>query len=216
MKTKYIAVIVSLILLTAFFACENQDEMGRGIIPETDYAAVTVTDTVEVEAFTEYDDTLYAAYKNYMTAGIILDPVFGKTETSFAIKFSNTSYSKYKEGAIADSVVLNLGLDTTQQRFYGDSLSTCKLLVYPVIKVMEQTKRFYQNTDFEEYYDKTPVGEVEFSPAQIKNKLTIKLDKSYGEQIIKATADTTFDEKICGLYFKPSEENTSKIGRAHV
>lgn len=96
MKTDYIAVIISAIIFLTVFSCENQDEMGHGIIPESDYAAVTVTDTVEVEAFTEYDDTLYAAYKNYMTAGIISDPVFGKTETSFAIKFSNTSYGQYK------------------------------------------------------------------------------------------------------------------------
>jgi hypothetical protein len=213
MRTKYIAVIFFAILLTAFFSCENQDEMGHGIIPQADYAAVTVTDTIEVEAFTEYDDTLYAAYKNYMTAGIILDPVFGKTETSFAIKFSNTSYGKYKEGAMADSVILSIGLDTTQQRFYGDSISKFKLQVFPVVKVMEQKDRFYQNTDFEEYYDKTPIGEAEFSPAEIKNRLSIKLDKSYGDKIIKATADTTFDEKICGLYFKADDNNSNSVIR---
>lgn len=209
MKTDYIAVIISAIIFLTVFSCENQDEMGHGIIPESDYAAVTVTDTVEVEAFTEYDDTLYAAYKNYMTAGIISDPVFGKTETSFAIKFSNTSYGQYKEGAVVDSVVLSLGLDTTSQRFYGDSLSNFKLQVFPVVKVMNPNERFYQNTDFEDYYDKTPVGEVEFLPSQIKNRLTIKLDNSYGEKIIKAAADTTFDENICGLYFKAAEDNNS-------
>lgn len=201
MRNFYTVVSVFLIL-SAFFSCENGDEMGHSVLPGSDYASIIVTDTVEVDAFTEYDTAVYAAYKNFMTAGVFSDPVFGRTETSFAAKFSNTSYGKYTENAIADSVVLTLSLDTTMQRFYGDSLSMVKLYVFPVIKVMEPTAVYYQNMDFEEYYDKTPLGVVEFVPSDIKDSLTIRLDKSYGDKIIKAAADTAFDSDICGLYFK--------------
>ena len=213
MKTNYIAFFAVMFFLSVIYSCESQDEMGHSILPEDDYATVVLTDTIEVKAYTEYDDNVTASYTSYLTSGGFSDPIFGKTITAFAAKFSNTSYGKFGEDAVTDSVVLTLGLDTTSQRFYGDSLKNFSMEVFPLIMPLSADSVYYQDIDFEGYYDKTKVGEVQFSPSTIKNTLTIHLDKSYGDKIIESVSDTTFDEKICGLYFKTPDDDLGTITR---
>ena len=217
MKKNFFAAFACLTVFAGFFSCENESELGSGILPGSDSATVIITDTVEVNAYTEYDDTISTLLQTYLIAGKFDDPVFGKTETSFAVQFSNVSYEEYSKGAVADSVVMTIGFDTLAQRFYGDSTEIFKLDIYPITKVLDTAETtFNATTDFSQYYSKTKIGTAEFIPANVKNTVTVYLDKQYGNDIISASKDTTFDEKICGLYFKVPDNAPNCLMRAYI
>lgn len=207
MKTNLItALAFAGTLAIATTSCTNEDTMGATMMPADDDVTILATDTLQVKAYTELEDTVYTGNQTYLMLGNLQDPIFGSTNCSFFAKFSNTSYSKFKEGAIIDSVVLTLGLDTNAKRFYGDSTNICSVDVYAVTTPMDYSKRYYQTFDISPYVG-NKIGTATFIPNVADTAIKFSLDNEYGELIMAAQADTTFDEKVCGLYFKASDDN---------
>ena len=175
--------------------------------PVVDHANIVV-DTIEVRAYTELEKPVNSSNTTYMLLGMFKDPVFGVTETSFACKFSNSSYGSYEKGDICDSLILTMGVDTTANYFYGDSISDITVDVFRLTEPIVDTIDYYNNYDINGKYDATPIATTTFKPCEIDSMITFKVNKDFGDLVIKNTLDTTFDKNICGLYFRATQGNS--------
>ena len=205
-KNPIVSFAIAVAAVAMLYGCDNEEKMGGDILPDTDKSTLIV-DTFEVKAYTVRENPVVSSNESYMLAGVVNDPIFGRSETSFACKFSNTSYGTYTEKDICDSVVLTLGMNNNLSRFLGDSLSAATIDVYRLIKPIDADVSYYSDFDISEYIDNTPIGSTEYVPAEADTMVKIKLDPSYGNLIIANTLSTTFDDNICGLYFKVSSGN---------
>ncbi len=207
MKTYPVVAIAMAALIPTVMGCNNEEGMGSELLPASDHANIVV-DTIEVKAYTELEKPVKSSNTTYMLLGMMQDPVFGVTETSFACKFSNSSYGKYEQGDICDSVVLTVGVDTTSTFFYGDSNSDITVDVYRLTEPIVDTVDYYNNFDINGKYDATPIASTTFKPKDIDTMITFKVNKDFGDLVIQNALATTFDQNICGLYFKATSGNS--------
>jgi hypothetical protein len=209
MKTYPVAAIAVAAVFFTVLGCHNDEGMGSELLPSADHANIVV-DTIEVRAYTELERPVRSSNTSYVLLGRFADPVFGVTETSFAAKFSNSSYGKYSDEGddVCDSVVLTVGVDTTASFLYGDSISDITVDVFRLTEPIIDTVDYYNNFDINGKYDATPIATSTFKPTDIDSMVTFKVDKSFGDMVIKNTIDTTFDKNICGLYFKATQGNS--------
>ncbi len=208
MKTSLFVTLLSAgVISSVTIGCQNEEGMGKGIMPDSDLAKVDLVETIDIEAHTELEKPVPSVNMSYMLVGKLNDPKFGTTETSFACKFSNTSYGKFAEGAVCDSVVLTLGVDTNSDYYYGDSLSNVTLEVYRLTDPFLNDDVAYTN-DFEiegKYDESSPLADTTFLPKDIDTCLKFYLDKAYGDTIIKHIQAVTFDDNVFGLYFRAKD-----------
>jgi len=209
MKTYPVVVaIVMAVVMSAACGCDNDEGMGTNILPAADMADIVI-DTIEVKAYTELEGAVASTNMSYMLVGAINDPIFGVTEASFACKFSNSSYGKYSKDDVCDSILLTIGIDTLSTYIYGDTLKPVTVDVYPLIQPIYADSTYYSNFDMTGMYDENKlVATGTFVPSELDSMMTFKVDKSYGDEIISHSLDTTFDKHICGFYFKVSDSNT--------
>lgn len=209
MKTYPVAAIALAAVFFTVLGCHNDEGMGSELLPSADLANIVV-DTIEVRAYTELERPVRSSNTSYMLLGKFADPVFGVTETSFAAKFSNSSYGKYSTDGddVCDSVILTMGVDTTASFVYGDSISDITVDVFRLTEPIIDTVAYYNNFDINGKYDATPIATATFKPNDIDSMVTFKVDNLFGDMVIKNTIDTTFDQNICGLYFKAKQGNS--------
>lgn len=205
---KYFVLPIVAALLALVWGCTNEENMGGDLVPPSDRTVVHVIDTVTVRAYTELEDTVTISGSKLLIAGASCDPIFGNTTASFAAKFSNTSYTKFKEGMFCDSLVLTLGLDTNIQRFYGDSLQEVTMNVYRIVDSLSIYKSYDQYFDIAPYLDPEPLATTTFVPNKADTLVSFRLPVDYGNMVIKSVRDTTFDENCCGFYFTLQSSNT--------
>ena len=213
MKNHIVVGIACAAVIAAAAGCNNQEGMGADLLPASDMASIVV-DTIEVKAYTELESPVVSSNMSYMLIGEFSDPIFGKTETSFAAKFSNSSYGSYSADDICDSLVITLGVDTTLTCYYGDSLADMTVDVYRLTKPISDTATYYNNYDISGDYDAAKIASTTFKPREIDSMVTFKFADNkagllnFGKDIIKSSLDTTFDKNICGLYFNVSSGNS--------
>lgn len=202
MKTHIIAGIACAAVVATAIGCDNNEGMGYELLPAADKANVTV-ETIEVKAYTELESPIVSSNTSYMMLGAFQDNIFGLTETSFACKFSNSSYGKYTSGDICDSVRLSLGVDKSADFVYGDKTQAVTIEAYRVTTPLTQ-ETYYSDFDMTGKYDTEKIGGATFVPANLDTALSFMLDKSFGQKVIDNSLASTFDDNICGLYFKVS------------
>lgn len=195
-------------IMAMLWGCTNEENMGGDLVPPSDRTTVHVIDTVTVRAYTELEDTVVISGSNLLIAGTSDDPIFGKTTASFAAKFSNSSYSKFKAGMFCDSLVLTLGLDTNIQRFYGDSLSEVTMNVYKLTDTLSLYKTYDQYFDINSIVEQEPIASTTFVPSQADTMVKFYLPREYGDMVIQSARDTTFDDNCGGFYFTIQSSNT--------
>lgn len=190
----------------AMFAigCTNDSNLGSDILPSTDKPNIIVIDTVTIKTCTITGDTIDAGQQNTLIVGELKDNVFGKTSASFAAQFSNSSYGIFPEGAICDSVVLTLGV--SGNKYYGDSTVTTSLDVYKI------SSPIYADSVYKWDFDaSTIIGDkisnLTFVPANCDSVISFNLDKTYGDEIIAACQNETYEDQIYGIVVKPADDN---------
>lgn len=200
MNIKYLSALLSASAL--FAACDNDENMGADIMPSTDRPNIVVTDTINIKAFTVQEDSVYSSNQTQMLVGCFNDPVFGKTDAAFCAKFSNTSYGKFPNDAICDSVVLTMGLDSTAVHFYGDVKAKSSISIYPLTKELYADSSYYSNYNYKAIIADEAIATAEFIPDTVTRKISVNLPVDFGIKVMKCTQDTTFDANFYGLCFQ--------------
>ena len=205
MNKHFVYAIAAAALLSA---CDNDENMGTELMPETDHPTIVVTDTIDIKAETLLDDNVYSAHQSHLLVGNYTDPVFGKTDAAFFAKFSNTSYGKFPAGSICDSVILTLGLDTTATHVYGDTLAKSSIDVYTLTSKIFPDTSYYSNFKYKEIISDSPIATADFIPTQNKKEIKFSLPIDFGKKVINCSRDTTFDANFFGLCFIPGSESS--------
>lgn len=191
--------------LCLFAGCNDDDNIGENLFPSQDKPSIYVTDTVEINACTVNEDEVYSSNQSTLILGNMNDPLFGTTTASFCAQFSNDTYGTFSSDAVADSVVLTLGLDTTAQRFYGDSTIAMKLNVYSLKDRIYYDSSYLHTIDLPSMCYSELLGAAEFVPSECDSMISITLNASYGDSIIKYVNADTFEDDVFGLFVQPDQ-----------
>lgn len=78
------AASVMLAILFLFQGCEEDpSKVGGNVLPDNDFTIINATDTLSVNLYTMYTDTIRSTQPTVSYIGQMKDPVFGTTSTSF-------------------------------------------------------------------------------------------------------------------------------------
>ena len=225
-----------LIFATLVFSCTKiiTTDIGAGLIPPVD--GVNTKDTVlDVLSKNAGYDTVSVGISDDHVLGYVNDPVFGKTTASVNFQIAPTvspfSLGIAKDSVVLDSVVLCLSYHSA----WGDTLpsSPLKMHVYSMDpEELFSANSAYPNTQsFEKAQEITEFGvakivdisslnnvdSADFNKEPITNQLRIRLNKSFGQQLIdydSATvyhSDSTFYNSLRGLIVEPEETGNALL-----
>lgn len=206
---KSLIVPILAIALALLCGCSSDELMGGDLMPLSDKSSIHLVDTITINAYTVREDTVYSANSSYLIAGHLDDPLFGKSDASFAAKFSNTSYQVFEEASQVDSIILTLGLDPKNRRFYGDSLAEVSLSVYALkSRLPHDSVRVYQDFDIKPLISAEPLAVEQVKLSKCDTLVRVNLGSDYARKVVRCCLDSTFDEQCCGLYFKIEASNS--------
>lgn len=152
---KIINYIGTLLLVLLLAGCDDSlADMGGSMIPDKDQLTIW-TDSANVSINSLIvGDSIYAR-SSVAYLGKYTDPDTNtKLESDFLAQLhcrENFEFPNNIQNKKSVSVILRLYFDN----FFGDSLNSCKLSVYPLSKVMDDDKNLYTNLNPEDYYDST-------------------------------------------------------------
>lgn len=125
------------------YSCEEESTtIGSELLPGTDFVEVFAADTIPVESYTMYVDSIFSTNRTYSYLGGLYDPYFGNTFTDFVSQLRLTK--KYSGGTpVVDSVKLVipiLGAD-------GELGIQQKVLLYEITEQLYSDSLYYSNRD---------------------------------------------------------------------
>ncbi|MDQ1141241.1 DUF4270 domain-containing protein [Pedobacter agri] len=219
-----------LIGLFLFASCKNPDGVGLDVDPSTAITGTLVNNEPIKSQTIKEGDVTTASIGSY-PLGYMVDPIFGKTESSVAMTIvpGTTSYD-FGTSPVLDSAILVLNLGT---QFYGDTASTkYSIDVYQLTNKVTN----YKSSDVQAYnsallgnfsskiFPKTPIkifdiisgkaDTLKTVPAQIR----IKLDKDFIQNnllnLAPAATSTAakFVDYFKGFYAQVNKTSTTGTG----
>ncbi|QIL39711.1 DUF4270 domain-containing protein [Pedobacter sp. HDW13] len=221
-----------LIGLFLFASCKNPDSVGLDVDPSTAITGTLVTSEVRSETIAEP-----AANTQSLTRyplGYMVDPVFGTTKSSVAMTVTPSSLSyDFGTSPVLDSAILVLRIDTTTNKFYGDTTSsqysidvyqlTNKVTTYKSSDVQAHNaqllgnvkKKLYPNTPFK--VTDVVTGKTD-TLKTVKAQIRIPLDKAFIQSQILSlpTTGTSTNAKFVdyfkGLYAEVNKNTSTGVG----
>lgn len=203
---------ILLAVLVALWSCNDQNDLGIGILPQEDLISVyNMVVNEGIQGYTYLEDSIVTSTANSNLLGSLHEPTFGKTTVDFATQFRLTSFPDFGTNPVVDSVVLYFFYTT----IYGDHTSPQRLKVYELSGSLDPDFEYNQHVDLKSMsYDKV-LADFEYIPATkldtVDNDTTylmaIPLDKSIGEKIVYADSldlinNDVFLELFKGLYIE--------------
>ena len=188
----------SLCALLALSACdESTSTIGIEIVPDSDLVTIS-SETFGVELNTILADTVLARTST-VHLGNYTDPETGSVVHGDFLMQVNCGQDFEFPDSIQGNSCTNVYLRLYFDDFVGDSLTPCRVSVYPLTKVLDNTKSYYTDINPADYYDPTsePLAVTTFTmsdrtltdsaryDADSYRNLRIKLPLSIGNDILK-------------------------------
>jgi len=182
---KIISYIGTLLLVLLMTGCDDSlDSTGSSMIPDKDKLTIW-TDSANVSVNSLIvGDSIYAR-SSIAYLGKYTDPDTNtKIESDFLAQLhcrENFEFPNNIQNKKATKVILRLYFD----KFFGDSLNSCKLSVYPLNKAMDDNKNLYTNLKPEEYYDVTqqPLATKTYTAADYSITDSARWSSSYYKNV---------------------------------
>ena len=175
------------LLIMVFIAtsCEQKaTDIGFDLLPSGDFTSVRGTDTISVEAYSVYSDSVSTTNKTYSYLGGLYDPYLGNVTADFVAQLRLTEKWAGKGAFVIDSVKLDFSINGTK-----GILSTLQALqIYEIDEDLSSDSIYYSNRDPRAI---KLLATVEL-PLIVKDTVTsisLDLPVSFGEYL---TRDTTF------------------------
>ena len=177
-----LAILGSIVLLAV--SCEEDpSEIGRRILPSSDFVAIQSTDSISVKSFTMYRDSIESDNPAISYLGQIIDPYFGTTTAEFVSQIRLGS-AWDDEFFVIDSIKLYLELLTVTGAVDKPQYLT----------LSEISEQIYTDST---YYSSQPVPLTGFKVADILlpelqadtiNDIVIDIPLTFGEYITRDTS----------------------------
>lgn len=194
--------IVPLVLLFLNSCEEDPSRIGGSILPSVDFDQLGVTDTLTVDMYTMFIDTIRSSMPSSSYMGKYSDPVFGTTTAGFVTQL--WLYANWPGGGIGsvDSVMFYLSIYDIIGADEGDGI----LNIYEIDKYIDEDSVYYVNSDvpLKELLVSIPLAGITGDTL-----LTYKLGASLGETLLRDTTklflssdSADFRTSFYGLYFE--------------
>ena len=141
-KTRVLALIFFITLISLSACRKKPERIGNDLQPTNTLIHVGFNDEQDIVTSTFTVPSLNTKQLNYAFIGNMNDPVFGNSNFDFFTQFSlSTSSLHWGEGAVADSVVLNL----TYNGYYGDTTQQLTVKVFEIAEEMYVDSTYKSN-----------------------------------------------------------------------
>lgn len=218
-KNIFLTIAVTLIWFSAFFfSCSDPTDVGIGIIPEDALIKLETFDTIAIEAYTYKDDSVLSSKVASGILGSYIDPVFGKSKSSFVMQISPGAFNGFGTNPVADSMKLFL-------RYIADSTAPLygNMTAEMMFKVSEVKTNLSVDSAYYTFYKREwlDLGEVladtSYFPKDGRNDtiaLSINLNTVFGQRIIndfdewndvEDPRDTSFTDYFKGMYIESND-----------
>lgn len=227
MKFTKLDLLTMLIGLFLFASCKNQETIGLDIDPNSQIQG-TLVNTEAVVSQTVKEADIFTTGLTGHPLGYMVDPIFGKTESSVAMTVAPNSLGyDFGTSPVLDSAVLVLNL---APQFYGDTVNSIYSVdVYQLTNQITQFKsnsiQPHNNTVLGSYTKKifpnTPTQVFDIiagKPDTLKKvpaQIRISLDKTFIQNTILSRSTTDFSsnakfaEYFKGLYAEINKTNST-------
>ncbi len=194
---------IFLIITLLTGSCEQKaTDIGAGLLPGGDFTSVSGTDTIRVEAYTVYSDSIATSDKSYSYLGGLYDPYLGNVTTDFVAQLRLTEKWAGKGAFVIDSVRLNFSIEGAK----GDLSGAQELQLYEIDEELSSDSVYYSNRNPKA---STLLATVEL-PLIEKDTVTsfsLDLPVSFGEYLTRDTVrlnqddpETDFRSFFKGIY----------------
>ncbi len=224
MKNRYIAAptLVWVFMIVSFLlaGCDYGDEsLGKNLIPGS-YSVYSRnhTDSLSIQSFTFTDEKIRVDHPAYNYVGSFNDPLFGRTDGSFAAQFRLASNPDYDPTSQLDSLVLRL----SYKRIYGDTATVQTLKVYELAGDMDYEAKYLSSFQLKSLAAPSPIGSASFIPkfrtdsAQTDTTIQyirFKLDPALGNRLLKLDSLKMISNEEFLKYFKGLYVEAAPSGR---
>lgn len=212
------------VLCTAFLICacdETSSTIGMDLVPDSDVVTISA-ENLDVELNTIYADSVLARTST-CHLGNYTDPETGSViHGDFLMQLNCGQNFEFP-----DSILYNTCSETYLRLFFndfvGDTLAPCRVSIYPLTKVLDNSKAYYTDIDATEYYDvnakpivtttftmsdRTISDSARYDADSYKN-IRLKLPNEIGNDIIQKykthpeyfANGKVFNEKVNSGYF---------------
>lgn len=216
-KAFWLALCTSVLLC----ACdESTSTLGIELVPESDMVSIGNA-TFSVDLNTILVDSVLARTSTSQI-GNYTDPETGTViHSDYLMQLNNGSGEQFPQ-RIVDDKCKKVELRLYFYNFVGDSLAPCRISIYPLDKVMDNSKSYYTNVDPTEFYDDNakPLATTTFTISDrtlsdqdryisSDNCIRVKLPNEIGDDIMNKyrsnpeffTNGKIFNEKVNHGYF---------------
>ena len=141
-KNKIILPGILFFSLVLFSCEETSTTIGSELLPGTDFVEVFAADTIPVESYTMYVDSVFSTNRTYSYLGGLYDPYFGNTFSDFVSQLRLTK--KYSGGVPSvDSVKLVIPILGAK----GELGIQQKVTLYEITEQLYSDSLYYSNRD---------------------------------------------------------------------
>lgn len=218
-----------LVFCTALLVCacdETTATLGIDLVPESDLVSIK-SETLDVELNTIYADSVLAR-TNTCLLGNYTDPETGATiHSDYMMQLNCGNGFEFPDSILSNSCTetyLRLYFNT----FVGDSLAPCRVSLYPLNKVLDNSKSYYTNIDPSDFYDASvrpivtttftmsdrTISDADRNGIESLRNIRLKLPNEVGNQIIRIYREhpeyfqngKIFNEKVNQGYYVKFEK----------
>ncbi|MGQ9620112.1 MAG: DUF4270 family protein [Bacteroidales bacterium] len=210
-KFNFLFRAITLLTFVFFGSCtEHFTEIGIDLLPRKDFSFIRSNDTITVESFTEYRDSVSTRNKTYSYLGGLYDPYFGNVSSDFVAQLRLTQrWPSGGDYCIIDSVKLYLNINGAKGQLGVDQI----ISLYEITEKLSSDSTYYSTRDPHAGYfiGSFPLPKVEKDTSQ---QLEISLPLSFGEYLIRDTTmlfqesgEKDFRDFFKGIYVTVSERD---------
>ena len=205
-----------LLLLIVVSGCQKGDPtLGINLLPgvkilETLYLPNKMP--ISTAIFT--DTKIRVDHPQYNLLGSFNDPVFGRTDASFATQFRLPYHPAYKVSALLDSIVLKM----TYKKIYGDTISNQTVQVYELLSDLNLDAKYLSSFNLKNNASSELLGTSTFVPKfrtdslqadTTEQTVRVRLKASFANKLLltdslKMTSNDEFLKVFKGLYISSS------------
>lgn len=213
--------LILLLLVLWGVGCDDPDNLGLSVLPNSDQINVFSTDTLSLESYTVEVDSLLGNNTSLSMLGAYSDPVFGSVLAQHYVQFRLSNPNVDFGGIMnCDSIFLQVEIAD----FYGNENTRQTISAYEIDNGFKVDSLYYTNQNFSASTfrgsqlikinpdDSVPSGDTKIAPS-----IKVKLDNSFGDYLmtLPSTAYSSSDEFVevfKGLFVTANEIDINNKG----
>ncbi len=196
--------VIPLLVFFIVISCEEDPaSIGKGLLPQSDFDSIVAIDTMRVDMYTLFTDSVTSMQPSVSYLGNVLDPYFGLTSSDFVTQLWISS-EWAGDGFTIDSVKMKLEVTDV----IGEMLGLSTLNIYELEEKLSADSTYLASDDVTVKGLMTSL-EIPPIPEGSDTVLTLDLPLSFAEYLLRDTSllylrsDTVdFRDYFYGFYFE--------------